>query len=81
MDNWLRKNSLFLHKGKTECVLYGTGAKLSSVTCFTVSVKGQDIKNVSEYKYLGVVLDKSLSWNAHVKYVLSRAGGRVGMLG
>ena len=81
IDNWLRNNGLFLHKEKTKCILFGTGARLLSVNSFTVSVKGQKIKHVSEYKYLSVVLDKSLSWNAHVKYALSRAGGRVGMLG
>ena len=35
---------------------------------------------MSEYEYLGVFLEKVLSWNAHVKYVLSKAGKRVGML-
>ena len=30
-----------LRKEKTECILFGTGARLSSVNSFTVSVKGQ----------------------------------------
>ena len=75
IENWLRSNSLFLHKEKTECILFGTGARLSSVNSFTLSGKGQKIKHVSEYKYLSVVLDKSLSWNAHVKYVLEELEG------
>ena len=30
VNNWLLDNSLFLHQGKTKCVLFGTDARLSS---------------------------------------------------
>ena len=74
VENWLRKNySLFLNKSKTECVLFKTARRLSTVT-------GSMTERVSEFKYLGVVLDESLSWTARVKYVLGKAGKRVGML-
>ena len=32
-----------------------------------------------EFKYLRVVFDEYISWNSHVKYVLSRAGNRLGI--
>ena len=44
-------------------------------------LKGRPIKRVFEFKYLGVVFDEHISWNSHVKYVLSRAGKRLRMLG
>ena len=34
-----------------------------------------------EFKYLGVVSVEHISWNPQVKYILSRAGKRLGMLG
>ena len=37
--------------------------------------------NESEFKYLGVVLDETLSWKAHTRYATSKAGKKVGMLG
>ncbi|KAL9986631.1 hypothetical protein ACROYT_G000802 [Oculina patagonica] len=80
VENWLGDNSLFLNKTKTERVLFGTAARLSSETNFSIYVSGDLIKRVSEYKYLSVVLDDALSWNAHVKYVLGKAGKRLGML-
>ena len=43
IDNWLWDNSLFLHKEKTECILFGTGARLMSVNSFTVSGKGKKL--------------------------------------
>ena len=81
ISNWLRLNSLFLHKTKTECVLFGTGIKLSNVDSFVITIDGHTINRVTEFKYLGVVLDERLSWNAHVKYVNARTGKRLGMLG
>ena len=39
------------------------------------------MKRISEYKYLGVVMDECLTWKAHVKYLLGKAGKRIGMLG
>ena len=80
VGNWLFDNSLFLHRGKTECVLFGTDSKLLSAN-FSVSVNGVNLNRVAEYKYLGIVMDEGLTWKAHVKYLLSKAGKRIGMLG
>ena len=45
VNQWLLDNSLFMHKGKTECVLFGTNAKLaSSNDNFVVSVHGHFLK-------------------------------------
>ena len=62
-------------------MLFGSGIRLNSVTNFTVFIKGTTIKRVSEFKYLGVVLDETLSWNAHVNCILTKAGKKIGMLG
>ena len=36
---------------------------------------------MSQFKYLGVVFDERLNWNDHIKFILAKAGKRVGMLG
>ena len=78
---WLRQNSLFLNVYKTEAMVFGTSPRLSDIDSFTISVNGTSIKRVSQFKYLGVVFDECLSWNDHVKFILAKAGKRVGMLG
>ena len=60
ISNWLSLNSLFLHKTKTECVLFGTGIKLSNVDSFVITIDRHTINRVTEFKYLGVVLDERL---------------------
>ena len=81
IGSWLYDNSLFLNALKTEAMLFGTHARLSDADFAGVTFKGRPIMRVFEFRYLGVVFDEHISWNSHVKYVLSRAGKRLGMRG
>ena len=74
-------NGLFLIVAKTESMLFGTVARLKNVDCFQIQVHGHTIQRVFELSYLGIVFDEHVNWNAHVKYVLGKAGKRFGMLG
>ena len=76
VNDWLVDNSLFIHPGKTECVLFGTGSRLAT-TNLSVNIHGKELTRVAEYKYLGVILDESLSWNAHVNYLISKVSKRI----
>ena len=70
-----------MHKGKMECVLFGTGPRLALSSSFSIAIDGKALNRVSEYKYLGVVLDASLTWNAHVDYLIGKVRKRLAMLG
>ena len=49
------------------CILFGTGPKLALSTSFFLStIDGKILNRASKNKYLGIVLDPSLTWNAHV---------------
>lgn len=80
VQSWLRNNCLFLNQSKTECILFGTGSKLSNANDFNIEINGESLKRVFKFKYLGVVLDECLSWKEHLKYILTKAGRRVGRL-
>ena len=80
VNDWLVDNSLFIHQGKTECVLFGTGSRLAT-TNLSVNIHGKELTRVAEYKYLGVILDESLSWNALVNYLINKVSKRIGILG
>ena len=81
VNKWLIDNNLFMHEGKTECMLFGTGPKLALSTSFSIAIDGKALNRVSEYKYLGIVLDASLTWNAHVDYLIGKVRKRLAMLG
>ena len=48
--------------------LFGTGSGLATANV-SVNIDGKELTRVAEYKYLEVILDESLSWNAHVNYL------------
>ena len=61
-------------------MLFGTHARLSDAD-FGITFRGQAVNRVFEFKSLGVIFDEHISWNSHVKYVLSWSGKRLRMLG
>ena len=61
-----------MHKGRTECMLFGTGSRLALSTSFSVAIDEREINRTSKYEYLGVVRDASLKWNVHVDYLIGR---------
>ena len=73
IDALLRELSLFLNKSKTEAMLIGTHARLSAVENVNVNLGNNAIKRSLEFRYLGIVLDECLSWNAYVEYTADRA--------
>ena len=44
MNIWLRVDGLFLRNTKTECVLFGTSERLSSVDKFAISIEAHVLK-------------------------------------
>ena len=81
VNKWLIDNNLFMHEGQTECMLFGTGPKLALSTSFPIVIDVKALNRVSENKYLGIVLDASLTWNAHVDYLIAKVRKRLAMLG
>ena len=66
IPSWMAKNKLSLHVGKTELVHF--------LNCREESVKLADvtISPTNYVKYLGVLLDKNLRFEAHVQRVLEK---------
>ena len=80
LNTWLIENNLFLNIEKTEAVLFGTTANLSKVTNYQLVINGSPLKRVSEFRHLGIVPNKNLSWNAHIDDIIVKVGERLGLL-
>ena len=81
--SYFDENELFinLRKGKTEAMIFGTGKRLSKTNKhLDVSFRQQQIKNVSEYKYSGNIVDQHLNFNQHFEKVYKKASGRLKLL-
>jgi len=81
--NYFDENELFinLRKGKTEAMIFGTGKRLFKINKhLDVSFRQRPINNVSEYKYLGNVVDQHLNFSQNFDKVYKKASGRLKLL-
>ena len=70
-----------MHQGKTECMLFRTRPRLPLCTSFSEAIDRKELNHTCKYKYLGVVLDAWLTWNAHVDYLIRKVRKRLASLG
>ena len=63
-----------LKKGKSEAMIFGTAQRLSRLQGkqLNLTVNGLPINNTTTYKYLGVHLDPTLSFETHFNKTLTR---------
>ena len=71
LSQWLHYNKLVLNMKKTEFMTLGTSKRPGRQKCheIDISLNGQSIKHTDTFKYLGVVLDDTLSFNDLMDYV------------
>ena len=63
---WLAANKLIINLEKTHLMLFTNKPRDFKVS---INANGQTINEITEIKFLGVMLDNKLSWNAHIKYI------------
>ena len=73
---------LVLNQSETKWMLFGTRQKLEHCSDHTIQLHWEEIDRVSSFCYLGVTLDKNLSWNEHVRVELvwKKVSKRLGLL-
>ena len=76
-SNWLIDNKLSLHIGKTECILFGSKMKLCKNKVFNINCDGNIIKSTSSIKYLGLVLENTLSSENCANDIIKKANSKI----
>ncbi len=71
-----KENRLHLNVKKTKWSLLGTYQKINKAVDITINVGNSPLEQVSEYKYLGMWIDKNLNWNYHVDKMCSKLSRR-----
>ena len=81
LSRWLNLNKLILNVKKTECMVFGTRQRLASQNSDTIdlNIHGQPIKSTNAFKYLGVVLDSTLSFNDHIEHLRKKLSKVLGV--
>lgn len=78
ITDWLKLNKLSLNSNKTKAMLFHTQRK--NVNQLEIYIQGHKIEFVDEFNYLGITIDKHLTWNAHIKKVSKKISKTVGIM-
>ena len=68
---WLKVNKLSLNLSKTNFMIFHPRQKKVNVNV-PLTLENTVIKQVTETKFLGVLIDQHLSWKPHIDFVLKK---------
>ena len=72
---WCDNHYLVLNVTKTEEMIIDFRTKKESLRPLTI--KGEDVRQVSSYKYLGTIIDNQLSWSENIHACLKKSNQRL----
>ncbi len=80
VSQWLLHNRLSINAKKSKVMLVGTNAKLRCNPELKLFINNVRLENVTEYLYLGVMLDSGLKLNLHVQFVYDKCIKKLGLI-
>lgn len=70
-SQWLLQNNLKINLDKTKYILFKQkNKKINQV--INICLNGVNLENVNQIKYLGLILDQNINWNAHIDHLRSK---------
>ena len=78
ISDWLKANRLSLNVDKSKLLIFHSKQRKLDLNYFSIKMEGRKLIPSDNVKYLGLFLDKNLSWDFHVNQLskkLSRANG------
>ena len=76
---WINNNKLILNVKKTERMLIGSSPKIKNKSP-DFYVNRERVKQVTEFKDIGLQIDSSLRWNKHVDMICNKISQRIGFI-
>ena len=78
INRWLKINKLSLNVSKTKAMLFHMPQK--KVTYPTLKIDNHNIEFVSNFNYLGVIIDENLNWNVHESTLSKKISKTIGVI-
>ena len=75
---WFYENGLILNISKSSLLTFGTRQRLKHFSYTPVVLNGSPINYVDEFKLLGIYIDKHLTFDKHISYLVKRISPKIG---
>ena len=83
LEDWLRLNKMKINVNKTKAMIFCSNPiryKLhEDILNLSIYMEGEKVEFVSEYKYLGIIIDENLNFAKHGDYVIKKLARKVGL--
>ena len=76
---WLASNKLTLNLKKSKFMIV-TNTNKQNIPDFCIKINNALLEICKSYKYLGVVIDEKLNWDAHIKHITPKISKACGAL-
>ena len=80
LERWLTKWRIAINVSKSSAIIFALAGR-RFIQPRSVTLFGEPIISVDTIRYLGVTLDKRLTWSPHIEQVSRRIAQRMGLLG
>ena len=80
INAWINLNKLSLNASKTNYMILSSARKEYDPSNPVLHFGGQIIQRVESTKFLGVIIDDSLTWKLHIDHICSKASKGIGIL-
>ena len=77
---WLYANKLSLNVAKTHFIIFRSTRMPTPVYDEHLMINGESIEEVSQSKFLGVIIDNKLTWANHINYIKSKISKGIGIV-
>ena len=79
-EHWCNVNALTINTKKTKIMMFGRKHKIKKTRKPSIKIYGKNIQCVPSFKYLGVILDSSLTLKTHIASVIHSILHKIGVL-
>ena len=81
VGEWMIRNQLTLNIKKSKFMLIGSSAKLRKIDSINVFSNGNLLEElVHSFPYLGLVINKNLTWEDHIDHMRCKINKKLGLL-
>ena len=81
INDWLKINKLTLNINKTKCMIFHTHQKSTKyITKPKLSIDNVELEFVDEFNFLGILIDKHMTWKSHVTVIAKKLTKTIGIM-
>ena len=79
ITNWPKANKLMINVKKSNLIFFKVGNNQSADETIKIYIENQTLEPKDTAKYLGVYIDKGLSWDRHIENINSKLNRGIGI--